>query len=49
MAFWGAIPFYSQAQLNDYLDQEYLKTGGLLIVEHKKEKSWRQEWMRVLG
>lgn len=35
------------AQLSDYLDRAQLKTGFLLIFEHKKEKSWRQEWMRV--
>jgi AAA-like domain/PD-(D/E)XK nuclease superfamily len=35
------------AQLSDYLDRQHLKTGFLLIFEHKKEKSWRQEWMRV--
>jgi hypothetical protein len=35
------------AQLSDYLDREHLKTGFLLIFEHKKEKSWRQEWMEI--
>lgn len=35
------------AQLCDYLDREHLKTGFLLIFEHKKEKSWRQEWMEI--
>ena len=33
-------------QLSDYLDREHMKTGFLLIFEHKKEKSWRQEWMK---
>jgi hypothetical protein len=37
------------AQLSDYLDREHLKTGFLLIFEHKKEKSWRQEWMEIGG
>ena len=37
------------AQLSDYLDRQHLKTGFLLIFEHKKEKSWRQEWMEIGG
>ncbi|HMQ47655.1 MAG TPA: AAA family ATPase [Saprospiraceae bacterium] len=31
------------AQLSDYLDQQHLQKGFLLIFEHRTEKTWRQE------
>lgn len=46
----GKVAFKSGLeQLAGYLEKQGMEEGYLLVFEHLKEKSWREEWMEVEG